>query len=165
MTKEKILLVEKSDNNIATLIEQDNNTSTYNKEVIEVNTLNEDNNKTTTYDKEVSETSTAIPGTTNPANKEKNPYLQDNISITNNNNKRNSTLSKNKNLLSDPVLAHHDELAALYFNAEPQAENKNIDETLPETLPIMKVDNEKAPMLFCPSKSLLEQTKAQVLNS
>ncbi|CAG8796447.1 20451_t:CDS:1, partial [Cetraspora pellucida] len=82
------------------------------------------------------------------ANKEENPYLQDDISITNSaglqennltqeeqngpllssmeidNNKRNSTLSKDKDLSPNLVLAPHDELAALYLNAEPQAENK-----------------------------------------
>ncbi|CAG8693984.1 23748_t:CDS:1, partial [Cetraspora pellucida] len=78
----------------------------------------------------------------NFANKEENPYLQDNIPIINSaglqendlmqdeqnrpllpsieidNNKRNSTLSKDKDLVSNLVLASHNELAALYLNTE-----------------------------------------------
>ncbi|CAG8771631.1 25053_t:CDS:2, partial [Cetraspora pellucida] len=74
---------------------------------------------------------------------------------------RNSTPSKDKDLLPDPISAPRNELAVLYLNAELQSENKNTE----ETSPIMEVDNEETPMPFCPSKSLLEQTEAQVLNS
>ncbi|CAG8817108.1 3886_t:CDS:1, partial [Cetraspora pellucida] len=89
------------------------------------------------------------------ANKEENPYLQDDASITNDvglqendltqdkqkgpllpsmkidNDKRNSTSSKDKDLSPNPISAPYDELAALYLNAEPQAENKNTEETSP----------------------------------
>ncbi|CAG8798771.1 19145_t:CDS:2, partial [Cetraspora pellucida] len=155
VTKENSLLVEKSDNNIATLMEQDNNILIHNEEVIEDNTLNEEITKTT-WKQQLKIT---IPGikfhTTISANKEENSYLQDDISITNStglqendliqkeqngpllslmkidNNKRNSTSSKDKDLSPDPVLAPCDKLAALYLNSEPQAENKNTDKTLP----------------------------------
>ncbi|CAG8836139.1 5872_t:CDS:1, partial [Cetraspora pellucida] len=87
------------------------------------------------------------------ANKEENPYLQDDASITDgvglqenditqdeqkeplsppieiDNNKRNSTPSKDKNLSPDSISALCDELAALYLNAELQAGNKNKEET------------------------------------
>ncbi|CAG8807149.1 23365_t:CDS:2, partial [Cetraspora pellucida] len=116
VTKEKISLVKKSDK-IATLIEQDNNTFTYNEEVIEVNTLNEEvlkinicnknNNKTTICNKEVSETSTGnkdnIETTTQNkseqefhANKEENPYLQDDIPITDSVGLQENDLTQNK---------------------------------------------------------------------
>ncbi|CAG8826937.1 23294_t:CDS:2, partial [Cetraspora pellucida] len=180
---------------------QNNNTSTYNEEVIEVNTCNEevfetsthneDNIQTTTHDKEVSETSTGNknnmetttqnepmneqgdstlernttssskklanirpeqePHAGSSANKKENPYLQDDASITDgvglqendliqdeqkgplsssmeiDNDKRNSTPSKDKDLLPDPISAPCDELAALYLNAKLQAGNKNTD--------------------------------------
>ncbi|CAG8830710.1 21376_t:CDS:1, partial [Cetraspora pellucida] len=100
------------------------------------------------------------------ANKEENPYLQDDASITDgvslqennltqdeqkrplspsmeiDNDKRNSTPSKDKDLSPDPISTPCDELAALYLNAEPQVENKSTE----ETSPIMEVDNEKTPM-------------------
>ncbi|CAG8542439.1 6364_t:CDS:1, partial [Cetraspora pellucida] len=80
--------------------------------------------------------------TTNSANKEENPYLQDNMSITEDadlqenalvqneqnrplllsikigNNKRNSILSKDKNLSPNLVLAFYNKLVALYLNTE-----------------------------------------------
>ncbi|CAG8819219.1 22797_t:CDS:2, partial [Cetraspora pellucida] len=83
--------------------------NTHNKEVFEISTRNEDNTQTTTCNKEVSETSTALrqqyqdfkkrigsyskeksanirpeqePHAGSSANKEENPYLQDDASIT-----------------------------------------------------------------------------------
>ncbi|CAG8798886.1 5033_t:CDS:2, partial [Cetraspora pellucida] len=72
-----------------------------------------------------------------------NGFLSPSMKIDNN--KRNFTLSKDKDLSSDSVLAPHDELAALYLNTESQAGNKNID----ETLPIMEVVNA---MRDCPHR-------------
>ncbi|CAG8658968.1 21465_t:CDS:2, partial [Cetraspora pellucida] len=95
------------------------------------------------------------PYTDSSANKEENPYLQDDASIIDgvglqendltqdkqkrlllpsmeiDNVKRNFTPSKDKDLLPDPISALRDKLAALYLNAEPQAGNKNIEETSP----------------------------------
>ena len=101
------------------------------------------------------------------ANKEKNPYTQDNTSTIENIdhpekaitleeqnetlsismeldiNKDNSTLSKENDLLPDPALAPRDELAALYSTSELYAGAKITD----EVLPIMEVDNEETPVL------------------
>ncbi|CAG8796201.1 717_t:CDS:2, partial [Cetraspora pellucida] len=115
--------------------------NTLNEEVLEISTCNKDNNKTT-CDKEVSETSTAnkdnIETTSqNDAGLQENDLTQEDqngpllSSMEIDNNKRNSSLSKDKDLSSDQVIAPYDELAALYLNAEPQAGNKNTDETLP----------------------------------
>ncbi|CAG8809865.1 20593_t:CDS:2, partial [Cetraspora pellucida] len=174
ITKEKISSVERN-NNIETFLEQNNNTFTHNEEVIKVNTHNEEITKTTTQNEPRNEQrdSTLERNTTSSskklanirpeqelhegssANKEENPYLQDDVSIIDgislqenditqdeqkgslspsieiDNNKRNSTPSKDKDLLPDPILALHNKLATLYLNTELQAENKNTEETSP----------------------------------
>ncbi|CAG8816884.1 22832_t:CDS:2, partial [Cetraspora pellucida] len=63
------------------------------------------------------------------ANKEENPYLQDNIPITNCAGLQENDLTQEEKM--GLLLAPHDELATLYLNTEPQAENKNTNKTLP----------------------------------
>ncbi|CAG8814311.1 22441_t:CDS:2, partial [Cetraspora pellucida] len=134
--------------------------NTCNEEVFETSICNKNNIQTTTHDKEVSKTSTSNknnmetttqneprnkqenstlernttfsskksanirleqePHAGSSANKKENPYLQDDASITD-----------DKDLSPDSISTPCDELAALYLNAEPQAENKNTEETLP----------------------------------